>query len=124
VIEKRAKQQLEIRKARIHIVEGFLRAVDDLDNVVKTIRSASDVRAAKEKLQEQLGISEEQSDAVLNMSLRRLTGLAVEELRSEQQQLKLQIQDLASLLATPVGNVPLQTLFHETNIKFKCITRT
>jgi DNA gyrase subunit A len=83
-------------------VEGFLLAVDDLENVVKTIRSADDGRAARDRLQEQLSISEEQADAVLNMSLRRLTGLAVDELRSEEKQLKEQIDDLTSLLADPV----------------------
>jgi hypothetical protein len=112
VIEKRATQQLEIRKARKHIVEGFLMAVDDLDNVVKTIRAASDGRAAKDRLQQQLSISEEQADAVLNMSLRRLTGLAVDELRNEEQQLNSQISDLTSLLADRVCRLHLQTLQH------------
>ncbi|NJR43350.1 MAG: hypothetical protein HC767_12505 [Akkermansiaceae bacterium] len=102
VIERRSQQQLGIRKARRHIVEGFLLAVDDMDNVVKTIRSADDGKAARDSLQKQLSLSEEQADAVLNMSLRRLTGLAVNELRSEEKHLKQQIDDLTSLLADPV----------------------
>ena len=102
VIERRAEQQLQIRKLRKHIVEGFLVAVDDLENAVKTIRAARDGKDARDSLRKQLAISEEQADAVLNMSLRRLTGLAVGELRSEEKQLKQQIDDLTSLLADPV----------------------
>lgn len=105
VIERRVQQQLDIRKARRHIVEGFLLAVDDLDNVVKTIRAADDGKAARGSLQQQLTISQEQADAVLNMSLRRLTGLAVGELRTEEKELKQQIDDLTSLLADPVCNL-------------------
>jgi DNA gyrase subunit A len=81
-----------------------------MDNVVKTIRTASDGRAARDSLQQQLNISEEQADAVLNMSLRRLTGLAVGELRNEEKQLKQQINDLTSLLADPVRYLPPRTL--------------
>lgn len=102
VIEKRAQQQLGIHQARKHIVEGFLLAVDDLENVVKRIRAAKDGKAARESLQQQLTVSEEQADAVLNMSLRRLTGLAVGELRKEEKELDKQINDLTSLLADPV----------------------
>lgn len=91
-------------------------AVDDLDNVVKTIRSADDGRAARDSLQQQLSISEEQADAVLNMSLRRLTGLAVGELRNEENQLKQQVDDLSSLLADPVrslSSTPCTACMHE-----------
>ena len=106
VIEKRAQQQLQIRKVRRHIVEGFLVAVDDLENAVKTVRAARDGKDARDSLRKQLSISEEQADAVLNMSLRRLTGLAVGDLRSEEKQLKQEIDDLTSLLADPVCILP------------------
>lgn len=108
VIEKRAQQQLQICKGRKHIVEGFLVAVDDLETAVKTIRAASDGKAARDSLRQLLTISEEQADAVLNMSLRRLTGLAVGELRKEEKELKQQIDDLTSLLENPVRSSSLR----------------
>lgn len=86
----------------MHIVEGFALAVDNLDAVVKAIRAVADGGAAKAALQEVWGFSGEQADAVLNMSLRRLTGLAVGELKLERQELARNISQLQALLDDPV----------------------
>jgi DNA gyrase subunit A len=102
VLRKRAEQLLSKQSARLHIVEGFLLAVDDVDNVVKAIRSAEDGREAKQILLAQWEMSEEQADAVLNMSLRRLTGLAIGELRKEHTELTNATTGLNALLADPV----------------------
>jgi DNA gyrase subunit A len=102
VVKKRTEQLLQFRQARLHIVEGFTRALEVVDDVVKTIRSAPDGPAARAELQSSFGLSTEQADAVLNMSLRRLTGLAVEELKKEQKALNVEIADLSDLLSNPV----------------------
>lgn len=98
VIQRRAEQTLAQKEARLHIVEGFLVAVDDLDAVVKAIRSTADARAAKGALQAGWGFTEVQADAVLNISLRRLTGLAVDELKGEKNELMGHIAQLGALL--------------------------
>lgn len=102
VIQRRAEQTLAQKQARLHIVEGFLLAVDDLDRVVKAIRSAADVKAARGALQAGWELSEVQADAVLNISLRRLTGLAIDELKGEQKELTNRIGQLHTLLGDPV----------------------
>lgn len=102
VIQRRAQQTLAQKKARLHIVEGFLVAVDDLDAVVRAIRSTADARAARGALQEGWGFTEVQADAVLNISLRRLTGLAVNELKGEKDDLVDSIAQLDALLGDPV----------------------
>eukprot|EP00892_Ulva_mutabilis_P010799 jgi/Ulvmu1/8091/UM004_0330.1 len=101
VVQKRTEEALAQQQARMHIVEGFMLAVDNLDEVVKAIRAAADGGAAKAALQQAWGFSGEQADAVLNMSLRRLTGLAVGALKEEQQELTKETSQLQALLQDP-----------------------
>lgn len=102
-MQQRTEQALAQQQARLHIVDGFLLAMDDLDAVVKAIRSAADGKAAKVALQDGWQLSGQQADALLNMSLRRLTGLAIGELRNEQQELQVHLSKLQALLDDPVS---------------------
>jgi hypothetical protein len=102
VVTRRAELNLASKAARLHIVEGFLLAVDSLSEVVNAIRSAEDGKAAKKELVSRWELSEAQADAVLNLSLRRITGLAIAELREEDKELRKGIQKLETLLADRV----------------------
>ena len=74
-IEKRTKYLLKKAENRDHILLGLLLALDQLDEIISLIRSASDSATAKNKLQELHGLTDIQSDAILQMQLRRLTAL-------------------------------------------------
>ena len=74
-IEKRTKYLLKKAEGRDHILLGLLLALDQLDEIISLIRSASDSATAKQKLQELHGLTDIQSDAILQMQLRRLTAL-------------------------------------------------
>ena len=98
MVTRRAQLTLSQKRARQHIVSGFLRAVDHLDAVVALIRAAADGKAAKAQLIERFEFSDEQAEAILNLSLRRLTGLAIGELRKEDGELTTAIGRLEGLL--------------------------
>lgn len=105
VVSRRAERSLVLKRARLHVVNGFLTAVGDLNAVVKAIRAARDGKAAKAALQQKWSLDEEQAEAVLNLSLRRLTGLAIDELRKEAATLGKDISSLEKLLASKVRYV-------------------
>ena len=98
VVTKRAKRSLQLKEARLHIVTGFLTTAADVEAVVRAIREARDGKAAKAALQQGWQLSDEQADAVLNMPLRRLTGLAIGELTKEDASLRKDIKGLQKLL--------------------------
>lgn len=102
VVTRRAKLTLSQKQARQHIVSGFLLAVDHLDAVVALIRAAADGKAAKAQLIEKYEFSDDQAEAILNLSLRRLTGLAIGELRKEDGELTTAIGRLQGLLKDEV----------------------
>ncbi len=85
VITRRTKYDLAKAKARAHILEGLLVAIDNIDEVIKTIRSSYD--DAKERLMEKFNLSEEQSKAILDMRLVRLQGLEKEKIDKEYSEL-------------------------------------
>jgi hypothetical protein len=91
-------------------VEGFLTAVDDLSGVVKAIRGAKDGKAAKDELMKSWSLTDTQADAVLNLSLRRLTGLAIVELRAEGEALRNETTKLEALLADKVRGQDLGSI--------------
>ena len=101
VIERRTKFRLQKAKDRAHIVEGLLIALDNIDEVVRIIRGSSDVEAARTSLMERFGLSEVQSQHILNMPLRRLTALETDELRAEYQELMALIAELEKILGDP-----------------------
>eukprot|EP00208_Stichococcus_sp_RCC1054_P004249 CAMPEP_0206139348 /NCGR_PEP_ID=MMETSP1473-20131121/5552_1 /ASSEMBLY_ACC=CAM_ASM_001109 /TAXON_ID=1461547 /ORGANISM="Stichococcus sp, Strain RCC1054" /LENGTH=919 /DNA_ID=CAMNT_0053533103 /DNA_START=196 /DNA_END=2955 /DNA_ORIENTATION=- len=98
IIRKRADRDLLKAKTRLHLVEGFLLAMRDLDKVVEVIRGADDGSAAAEALQSVFGLSPEQTEGVLNLSLRRLTSLETQKLEAESATLNSSIADLTDLL--------------------------
>lgn len=94
------RTQFELRKAleRDHILQGLLTALNNLDAIIVLIRSASDASAAKTGLVESFGLSEAQSDAILQMQLRRLTALESEKILAEHEDLQIKITDLQDIL--------------------------
>lgn len=83
VIERRTRYDLAKAEARAHILEGFVIALDDIDKVINIIRSSETDVEAKERLMEAFKLSEKQSEAILEMRLRRLTGLEREKIENE-----------------------------------------
>lgn len=101
VITITRRTQYELRKAeeRDHILQGYLIALDNLDAIIALIRAAADTPTAKQELIDRYGLSETQSDAILQMQLRRLTALEAEKIQSEHEELMARITDLQDILA-------------------------
>lgn len=104
-IKRRAELQLQQKRARQHVVHGFIVALDDVERVVAAIRGAADGPAARAALQDGWSLSVEQADSVLGMSLRRLTSLAVEELRAEGRELEMVVARLEKFLGSQVSGL-------------------
>lgn len=98
VIERRARYDLAKAEARAHILEGFVIALDDIDKVINIIRSSETDVEAKERLMEAFKLSEKQSEAILEMRLRRLTGLEREKIENELAELRESIAYYKQLL--------------------------
>ncbi|KAK9865144.1 hypothetical protein WJX84_006152 [Apatococcus fuscideae] len=98
VVERRAQYELRRSQKRLHLVQGYLAALKRLDEVVATIRAAQDGAEAGQQLQASFGLSEEQAEGVLNLSLRRLTSLESQRLEMERDELSARIADLEDLL--------------------------
>ena len=103
IIITRRRSEFEMRKAqaRVHILEGLLKAIDDLDNTIQLIRNAPDVEAARLALMERYTLDEEQAQAILEMQLRRLAALERKRIEDEFKQLNKRIAELQALLADP-----------------------
>lgn len=101
IITRRTQYELEVARKRLHIVEGLRIALNHLDDVVKLIRNAANDKEAREGLMREFGLSEEQANAILDMRLRRLTGLEREKLEDEFLDLLEKIHDLEDILARP-----------------------
>lgn len=100
VIIRRTRFELNEDEKRVHILEGLKIALDNIDEVVKIIRAASDDQDAKEKLINKFGLSEIQSNSILEMRLRRLTGLERDKIETELTELLKEIEELKSILAS------------------------
>jgi len=101
VIVRRTRFDLAKAEARLHVVEGLRIAVQNIDDVVQIIRRAESVEKARLKLMEVFELSEIQANAILEMPLRRLTGLEREKLEEEYKDLKKLIKELRYILDTP-----------------------
>ncbi len=99
VIIRRTRFLLARDEARMHIVEGLLKAIDIIDAIIALIRGAASVEAAKEGLMTRWQFSERQAQAILDMQLRRLTGLERDKLTSERDALLAAILDFRDILA-------------------------
>ncbi len=101
VIVRRTTYELEKAKARAHILEGLLIALDNIDDVVDLIKKAKDVPTAKAQLMERFSLTDIQAQAILDMRLSRLTGLERDKIEQEYKELKKRIEYLQSILDTP-----------------------
>src|SRR6202012_3379673 len=99
VVIRRAKFELSEAQKRAHILEGLLIALDHLDEVIKLIRASSTPEEAREGLMTQFSLSDIQARAILDMTLRRLTGLERDKIKAEYDELMKLIDYLNSVLA-------------------------
>ena len=97
------RSQFELRKAveRAHVLEGYLVALDNLDAVISLIRASTDTDTARAGLMEQFELSEVQAQAILDLRLARLTGLARKEIEDEYADLQERISELRTILGDP-----------------------
>ncbi|MDU3324680.1 MAG: DNA gyrase subunit A, partial [Escherichia coli] len=100
VIVRRTQFELNKAEARAHILEGLLIALDHIDEVIATIRSSQTDEIARNALMQKFGLSEKQAVAILDMRLRRLTGLEREKIEEEYKELLALIEDLKAILAS------------------------
>ena len=98
MVIKRSEFELKQAKARAHILEGYLIALDHIDEVIETIKKSKDEPTAKASLVKKFGLSEIQAQAILDMQLKRLTGLERDKIENELAMLKETIAYLESLL--------------------------
>lgn len=92
VVERRTRYDLAKAEARAHILEGFVIALDNIDEVIRIIRASKTDSEAKEALMQSFSLSEKQSEAILEMKLRRLTGLEREKIEQELAELREKIE--------------------------------
>ncbi|MBD2260214.1 DNA gyrase subunit A [Pseudanabaena sp. FACHB-2040] len=97
-LTRQYQHELDKTQARLHIIEGLLTALGNLDTVIDILRNAPDGTTAKQVFQQQFDLSERQSDAILAMPLRRLTGLERQNLEKEFQEASTQRNELQRLL--------------------------
>lgn len=100
VIIRRTKFELDKAEKRVHILEGYKKALDNIDEVIKIIKEAESDVIAKEKLIKRFAFSEIQADSILELKLRRLTGLERSKIEEELANLLALIEELKSILAS------------------------
>lgn len=99
VVERRTRYDLAKAEARAHILEGFVIALDNIDEVIRIIRASKTDAEAKTSLMESFSLSEKQSEAILEMKLRRLTGLEREKIEQELAELREKIEYFKRVLS-------------------------
>ncbi|NJN95595.1 MAG: hypothetical protein HC875_16535 [Anaerolineales bacterium] len=112
VIERRSRHELAEREARLHIVEGLLKALDVIDQVIAAIRKSKDAEVARENLIKQFKFSEAQAKAILAMQLSRLAALERTKLKDEGRDLWARIKVLKTLLGSEAKR--LEVMIEET----------
>lgn len=98
VVTRRTQFELREAQKRAHILEALIIAVDNIDEVIQIIRSSKTVEESRNRLKERFGFDEEQARAIVEMRLRQLTGLAIDELRKEYEELMALIEHLKEIL--------------------------
>ena len=101
IVIRRSKDELHKAESRAHVLEGYLIALDNIDAIVALIRAAADTDDARTQLQERFSLSEIQAQAILDLRLARLTGLARQEIEAEFKDLRERIEELRTLLGDP-----------------------
>ena len=99
VVTRRSRYELNKAEERDHILQGLLKALDYIDEVISIIRSSQNTQIAKDRLMERFELSDVQAQAIVDMRLRALTGLEREKLENEHKELQLRIQELKAILA-------------------------
>ena len=99
VVTRRTKYDLNKAEERDHILQGLLKALDFIDEVISIIRSSQNTQMAKERLMERFELSDVQAQAIVDMRLRALTGLEREKLENEHKELQIRIRELKMILA-------------------------
>ena len=99
VVTRRTRYDLNKAEERDHILQGYLTALDNIDEVIKIIRGSSNTQEAKENLMERFGLSEAQANAIVEMRLRALTGLEREKIENEHAELIKKIAEYKAILA-------------------------
>ncbi len=100
VIKNRTIFELKKARAREHILEGYKIALDNIDEIIEIMKTSSSVSAAKETLSERFGLSDEQAQAIVEMTLGKLTGLERQKVEDELAKLVAHIKDLEDILAS------------------------
>ena len=100
VIVRRTQFELDAAERRAHILEGFIIALDNIDEVIKTIKQSKDTPTASSNLQSRFSLSEIQAKAILEMRLQRLTGLERDKIQAEYREIIQLIEKLRSILAS------------------------
>ncbi|AWB95479.1 DNA topoisomerase IV [Agromyces badenianii] len=100
VVTRRSEYRLARRRERLHLVDGLLIAILDIDEVIQLIRSSDDTAAARARLIEVFDLSQVQADYILELQLRRLTKFSRIELEAERDKLRAEIAELEALLAS------------------------
>jgi DNA gyrase subunit A len=101
VVTRRSKYELRKAEERAHVLEGYLKALDNLDAVITLIRNSADTDEAREGLMSQFELSEVQAQAILDLRLSRLTSLARKEIEDEFADLRERIAELRAILGDP-----------------------
>ncbi|GAB4502288.1 MAG: DNA gyrase subunit A [Anaerolineales bacterium] len=101
IIKRRAEFDLEKARARAHILEGYLVALKNLDEIIELIKKSPDVESARERLMKRYKLSEIQANAILEMQLRRLAALERKKIETEYKEVQALIKELESLLKSP-----------------------
>src|SRR5690606_3708649 len=102
VVTRRSQYRLARRQERLHLVEGLLIAILDIDEVIQVIRTSDDTAQARTRLMEVFALSQLQAEYILELQLRRLTRFSRIELETERDKLRAEIAELEALLADPV----------------------
>lgn len=113
VITRRTIYDLKVARHRMHILEALITAINNIDEVIKIIRGSEDTETAKKALQKRFNFDDEQSQAIVDMQLKRLTHLQIEDLQKEINELQAWIDYLQDLLAN--HDKILQIIKNDTN---------
>ena len=113
VITRRTIYDLKVAKHRMHILQALIKAINNIDEVIKIIKESADTEAAKRSLEKRFDFDEEQSQAIVDMQLKRLTHLQIEDLQNEIKELQAWIDYLQDLLDN--HNKILEIIRNDTN---------
>lgn len=100
IVTRRTRKELETAEKRFHIVEGFIKAIDIMDQIIATIRSSKSKKEAGENLSNKFGFTAMQAEAILELMLYRLTGLEIKEFQKEHRELEKLIKKLKGILSS------------------------